>query len=243
MQQRDRGGGVPLAARGRAAASASIVGVNRFARRSRRATSSCTASTPRSSARQLERTRARPRRARRRPPSRPRARGGAPGRRRGTENLLPPMREALRARGTVGEICGALRDEFGHVRRAVIGPMRRRGRAYPSAMSRRGRRGGRARCVARRGRPGRAALGGGERHGGGLRRPSFARDVAPIVRETCTGCHQLGGIAPFAFRDGEATSQSRAAAIVGARSRRSRMPPWPPRPAFARLRRQETRAR
>jgi methylmalonyl-CoA mutase N-terminal domain/subunit len=31
----------------------------------------------------------------------------------GTENLLPPMREALRARCTIGEICGALRDEFG----------------------------------------------------------------------------------------------------------------------------------
>jgi methylmalonyl-CoA mutase N-terminal domain/subunit len=30
-----------------------------------------------------------------------------------TENLLPPMREALRARCTVGEICGVLREEFG----------------------------------------------------------------------------------------------------------------------------------
>jgi methylmalonyl-CoA mutase, N-terminal domain len=30
-----------------------------------------------------------------------------------TDNLLPPMREALRARCTVGEICGALREEFG----------------------------------------------------------------------------------------------------------------------------------
>jgi methylmalonyl-CoA mutase N-terminal domain/subunit len=32
---------------------------------------------------------------------------------RGPENLLPPMREALRARCTVGEICTVLRDEFG----------------------------------------------------------------------------------------------------------------------------------
>jgi methylmalonyl-CoA mutase, N-terminal domain len=32
---------------------------------------------------------------------------------RGTENLLPAMREALRVQCTVGEICGALRDEFG----------------------------------------------------------------------------------------------------------------------------------
>ncbi|MDX6396824.1 MAG: methylmalonyl-CoA mutase, N-terminal domain, partial [Gaiellaceae bacterium] len=31
----------------------------------------------------------------------------------GTENLLPPMREALRARVTIGEISSALRDEFG----------------------------------------------------------------------------------------------------------------------------------
>jgi methylmalonyl-CoA mutase, N-terminal domain len=32
---------------------------------------------------------------------------------RGEANLLPPMREALRARCTVGEICEALREEFG----------------------------------------------------------------------------------------------------------------------------------
>jgi methylmalonyl-CoA mutase N-terminal domain/subunit len=31
----------------------------------------------------------------------------------GPDNLLPPMREALRTRCTVGEICGVLRDEFG----------------------------------------------------------------------------------------------------------------------------------
>ena len=28
--------------------------------------------------------------------------------------------------------------------------------------------------------------------------PSFQRDVAPILREKCTGCHQVGGIAPLA---------------------------------------------
>jgi methylmalonyl-CoA mutase N-terminal domain/subunit len=32
---------------------------------------------------------------------------------RGTENLLPPLREALRARCTIGELCNVLRDEFG----------------------------------------------------------------------------------------------------------------------------------
>jgi methylmalonyl-CoA mutase N-terminal domain/subunit len=32
---------------------------------------------------------------------------------RGTENLLPPIREALRDRASLGEVCGALRDVFG----------------------------------------------------------------------------------------------------------------------------------
>jgi methylmalonyl-CoA mutase N-terminal domain/subunit len=32
---------------------------------------------------------------------------------RGDGNLLPPMRDALRAYCTIGEICNALRDEFG----------------------------------------------------------------------------------------------------------------------------------
>jgi methylmalonyl-CoA mutase, N-terminal domain len=32
---------------------------------------------------------------------------------RGTENLLPPLREALRTRCTIGELCDVLREEFG----------------------------------------------------------------------------------------------------------------------------------
>src|SRR4029450_8634192 len=32
---------------------------------------------------------------------------------RGTENMLPPLREALRTRCTIGEICNELRDEWG----------------------------------------------------------------------------------------------------------------------------------
>ncbi len=31
----------------------------------------------------------------------------------GTDNVLYPMREALRARATVGEVCDALRDVWG----------------------------------------------------------------------------------------------------------------------------------
>ncbi len=37
----------------------------------------------------------------------------------GEENLLPPMREALRARCTIGEICGTLREEWGTYDRQV----------------------------------------------------------------------------------------------------------------------------
>jgi methylmalonyl-CoA mutase N-terminal domain/subunit len=34
----------------------------------------------------------------------------------GTQNLLAPMREALRAYATIGEVCGVLRDVFGEYR-------------------------------------------------------------------------------------------------------------------------------
>jgi methylmalonyl-CoA mutase N-terminal domain/subunit len=37
----------------------------------------------------------------------------------GTENLLPPMREALRVRATVGEVCGVLREEYGEYDRLL----------------------------------------------------------------------------------------------------------------------------
>jgi hypothetical protein len=56
--------------------------------------------------------------------------------------------------------------------------------------------------------------------------PDFQRDVAPIVRETCLGCHRDGGIAPFAFRT-ERDLASRAALLVAALEQH-RLPPWPP---------------
>ena len=62
--------------------------------------------------------------------------------------------------------------------------------------------------------------------GSGSAAPDFARDVAPIVHETCLGCHRDGGIAPFAFRT-ERDLSSRAPLIVAALQER-RMPPWPP---------------
>jgi methylmalonyl-CoA mutase N-terminal domain/subunit len=36
----------------------------------------------------------------------------------GSANLLPPMREALRARATLGEVSDVLRDVFGEYRPA-----------------------------------------------------------------------------------------------------------------------------
>jgi Copper type II ascorbate-dependent monooxygenase, C-terminal domain len=56
--------------------------------------------------------------------------------------------------------------------------------------------------------------------------PSFQRDVAPILREKCTGCHQMGGIAPFPLETAK-QAQKWADAIAGAVKARI-MPPWPP---------------
>jgi copper type II ascorbate-dependent monooxygenase-like protein len=59
--------------------------------------------------------------------------------------------------------------------------------------------------------------------------PSFARDVAPVLADRCTGCHQLGGIAPFSLESSR--EASRYAGAIGAAVASKRMPPWPPGPA------------
>jgi hypothetical protein len=56
--------------------------------------------------------------------------------------------------------------------------------------------------------------------------PSFARDVAPILRDKCAGCHQVGGIAPFSLESAP-TARKRALAIA-AQVESRRMPPWLP---------------
>ena len=106
----DRGRGVPLPAgrRARRARSSSASTATRSTKRSR---SSSTGSTRRPSGGSSSG----PRRC---GPSGTRSRPGVRSRRfaawrAADENLLPAMREALRARCTVGEICDVLREEFG----------------------------------------------------------------------------------------------------------------------------------
>ena len=96
------------ARRGRRAASSSG---STSSPRSRTRTSSCTASIPTREQRQRERT-ARVR-AERDAEDAAAALAVVRETAAGTGNLLPPLREALRARCTVGEICGALRELWG----------------------------------------------------------------------------------------------------------------------------------
>jgi hypothetical protein len=84
-----------------------------------------------------------------------------------------------------------------------------------------------------------ALLAGGSAEAGTAAAPSFTRDVAPIVREKCAGCHRLGGIAPFAFRTAHDVSSK--ATLIAAAVQERRMPPWPPGPKSARFTGQDRR--
>ena len=170
---------------------------------------------------QRERTqalRAEPRRGRRRG----RRRGGRAGRRHGRE----PAARAPRGARRPCDGRRALRRPpraLGHVRRhgSARTTFARELREVVSLRSRSARVARRAVTLCRaRARSGSA---GAAR---GVATPDFARDVAPIVRETCAGCHRDGGIAPFAFRT-ERDLASRAPLLVAA-LQASRMPPWPP---------------
>ena len=95
-----------------------VVGVNRFptTRRRRSRPSSCSGSSAEETAQQIERLarRSAPRGTRRRVDAALAVGGG--GRTRGPENLLLPMREALRLRATLGEASDVLRRVFGEYR-------------------------------------------------------------------------------------------------------------------------------
>jgi hypothetical protein len=71
-----------------------------------------------------------------------------------------------------------------------------------------------------------AAARGGETQDAPGAAPSFARDVAPIVRDTCAGCHQAGGIAPFPLETAQQISSR--SSLIAAAVRARVMPPWPP---------------
>lgn len=75
--------------------------------------------------------------------------------------------------------------------------------------------------------------------GGGSATPSYAKDVAPILRDKCAGCHQTGGIAPFSL---ETAAQARKMApAIGAAVGARIMPPWLPGPKSPRYVGQELR--
>jgi hypothetical protein len=78
-----------------------------------------------------------------------------------------------------------------------------------------------------------ACQGGGGAGGPGVT-PSFTRDVAPVIRDKCAGCHQAGGIAPFSLATAEEVSSR--ASLIAAAVQAGVMPPWPPggrSPAYA----------
>src|SRR5262245_44299830 len=55
-------------------------------------------------------------------------------------------------------------------------------------------------------------------------KPTFYRDIAPIIDAHCASCHRPGGIGPFAligYRDVQ-----RRAQLIGAVVTRRIMPPW-----------------
>jgi hypothetical protein len=62
-------------------------------------------------------------------------------------------------------------------------------------------------------------------------RPTYYRDVAPILDSKCASCHRLGGIAPFSLTTA-ADAKAHATGIVSL-TRAGVMPPWMPGPDSA----------
>jgi hypothetical protein len=61
-------------------------------------------------------------------------------------------------------------------------------------------------------------------------RPTYAKDVAPVLQKNCQECHRKGQVAPFALENYE-QSRKRAADIAAVVDERS-MPPWKAAPHF-----------
>jgi methylmalonyl-CoA mutase N-terminal domain/subunit len=88
-----------------------IVGVNRYTVEGEEASVEIHRLDPAAERRQMERTQSV--RERRDADAAASALGRVRDAARGSDNVLHPMRAALAARCTIGEICGVLRDEFG----------------------------------------------------------------------------------------------------------------------------------
>ena len=58
----------------------------------------------------------------------------------------------------------------------------------------------------------------------GSEKPTFYKDVLPILQGHCQECHRAGGIAPMAFETYEETR--RYAAAIGMAAEKRTMPPW-----------------
>lgn len=70
---------------------------------------------------------------------------------------------------------------------------------------------------------------GGGTGGGVATGPTWYKDVQPIARQRCEGCHRAGGIAPFAletYAQAKPMAGAMADAVVA-----KRMPPWMPDPS------------
>jgi Copper type II ascorbate-dependent monooxygenase, C-terminal domain len=74
------------------------------------------------------------------------------------------------------------------------------------------------------GTPGSGGKGSGGEGPGGVTSKTFYGDVLPVLERSCLGCHQNGGIAPFALEN-YAAVQARAPQIAEATAARV-MPPW-----------------
>jgi len=61
-------------------------------------------------------------------------------------------------------------------------------------------------------------------------KPTYARDVAPILRANCVQCHRPGQVGPFALETYE-QARKRASDIAGVTTER-KMPPWKPAADF-----------